>query len=301
MKNDFFYYNKWQRVGILILLSVIALLLMARPLFRAQQDPRITVMLSDSLFMRKCDSFRSTLREEERRVYSQRTAPVAELYPFDPNTLDSAGFVRLGLPSWLARNIIRYREKGGRFRTPEKFARIYGLDSARYQRLLPYIRIDSLQFVNEAPRFRPDTLARDYPEKFKEQVVIELNGADTATLKRVPGIGSGFASMLVAYRQRLGGYHSVTQLLELRGMTDSLFIRWEPWFEADPGKVTPIEVNRAGITRLRNHPYLNFYQAKVIYELRRERGKLHHISELELLEEFSAGDLERLTPYLDFD
>jgi hypothetical protein len=31
------------------------------------------------------------------------------LSPFDPNTADSVTFLRLGLPPWMAKNILKYR------------------------------------------------------------------------------------------------------------------------------------------------------------------------------------------------
>ena len=61
-----------------------------------------------------------------------------------------------------------------------------------------------------------------------------------------------------------------------------------------------IEVNKGTVNELRSHPYMNFYQARAIVELRRERGKIKGPEQLSLLEEFTAQDLERLKPYLDF-
>lgn len=44
-----------------------------------------------------------------------------------------------------------------------------------------------------------------------------------------------------------------------------------------------------------------FYQAKVIIEYRRKKGKLKSLSQLSLYEEFTEKDLERLSHYLAFD
>ena len=49
------------------------------------------------------------------------------------------------------------------------------------------------------------------------------------------------------------------------------------------------------------HPYMDFYKAKVIVEHRRRRGKLTSLAQLSLYEEFTEQDLERLAPYLSFD
>ncbi|MCD8296044.1 MAG: helix-hairpin-helix domain-containing protein [Prevotella sp.] len=66
----------------------------------------------------------------------------AELFYFDPNTADSAQFARLGIRPRQIHNIYKYRAKGGRFRRPRDFSRIYGLSEKKYKELEPYIRIE---------------------------------------------------------------------------------------------------------------------------------------------------------------
>ena len=46
--------------------------------------------------------------------------------------------------------------------------------------------------------------------------------------------------------------------------------------------------------------YINFYQAKAITEYRRLKGPLHSLTDLSLLPEFPARELERLMPYVEF-
>jgi len=65
----------------------------------------------------------------------------AEGFPFDPNTADSATLVRLGLSPYQARNVLRYRAKGGQYHRPEDFKRLYGLTLGQWEHLAPYIII----------------------------------------------------------------------------------------------------------------------------------------------------------------
>lgn len=64
-----------------------------------------------------------------------------ESFVFDPNTADSATWVRLGLQPWQARSVIRFRNKGGGFHRPDDVKRIYGLTVGQWQHLKPLIRI----------------------------------------------------------------------------------------------------------------------------------------------------------------
>ncbi|GHT20266.1 hypothetical protein AGMMS4957_06650 [Bacteroidia bacterium] len=152
-----------------------------------------------------------------------------------------------------------------------------------------------------------DTIVRPAPradvprqDKFAKGETLQLNAADTLELKKIPGVGSSFAKRIVAYRNILGGYHRVEQLQEVYGMYVELFEQIAPYIRVDDTDIVRIQVNKAGIDKLRNHPYLNFYQAKAIIETRKKLGTLQGISDLQLLEEFTADDWTRVAPYLDF-
>ena len=85
-------------------------------------------------------------------------------------------------------------------------------------------------------------------------------------------------------------------------MDNELFLKIAPYLtiSENPGLQT-IAVNQSSLDKLKSHPYINFYQAKIIVELRKKKGKIRDISELSLLEEFSENDLKRLTHYLSFE
>ncbi len=137
--------------------------------------------------------------------------------------------------------------------------------------------------------------------KFKKGTVVELNTADTTTLKKVPGIGSTFANRIVKFRNLLGGYYSVSQLSEVYGIDEERYMNLKEWFTADPSSIQKIEVNEVAQKTLYRHPYITYGQAKVIYQLRRQKGRLEGWVNLRLLEEFTDKDKERLKHYLSFE
>jgi DNA uptake protein ComE-like DNA-binding protein len=143
----------------------------------------------------------------------------------------------------------------------------------------------------------------NYPqtEKFAEGTVIELNASDTAQLMKIPGVGASFAKRIAAYRNILGGYYRVEQLQEVYGMYEELYVKIVPYLEINDGEIALIQVNTASLDKLKAHPYLNFYQAKAIVEMRKKKGRLESVSELSLLEEFTEEDLEKLKHYLAFN
>jgi DNA uptake protein ComE-like DNA-binding protein len=53
--------------------------------------------------------------------------------------------------------------------------------------------------------------------------------------------------------------------------------------------------------RMMRHPYINYYQAKVIIEYRKKKGILKSLKQLSLYEEFTPIDLERIEPYICYN
>lgn len=298
MWKDFFYYTKSERRVILLLLAIALLLLGIWAIMEYLRPVEVPVTLSES---EEIDSFLANLEEQEkiRKSHTPKNEISAVLQPFDPNTADSVLLRQLGLPVYIVRNILKYRAKGGVFRSPESFSRIYGLKEEVYQKLKPYITIAPLVSVSHV---RTDTFKQlkdtiPYIPKYEEGTIVDLNKADTSILKRIPGIGSTLARMIVVYRQRLGGFYDVSQLQEV----PHVGVELNKWFVVTPAGLHKIQVNSASLDKLRSHPYMDFYKAKAIMEYRRKRGKIKGLSQLSMFEEFTEKDLKRLSPYLTFE
>lgn len=298
MWKDFFYYTKSERRVILLLLAIALLLLGIWAIMEYLRPVEVPVTLSES---EEIDSFLANLEEQEkiRKSHTPKNEISAVLQPFDPNTADSILLRQLGLPVYIVRNILKYRAKGGVFRSPESFSRIYGLKEEVYQKLKPYVTIAPLVSVSHV---RTDTFRQlkdtiPYMPKYEEGTIVDLNKADTSILKRIPGIGSTLARMIVVYRQRLGGFYDVSQLQEV----PHVGVELNKWFVVTPAGLHKIQVNSASLDKLRSHPYMDFYKAKAIMEYRRKRGKIKGLSQLSMFEEFTEKDLKRLSPYLTFE
>lgn len=304
MWKDFFYYSKSERRAVFALSFLIVCLLVAILLAPEKETVIVEEPLAENVRTEtdkvEADSFQRGVEHREKKAVIKKTeAPSRKvvLAPFDPNLADSIELLDLGLSPYVARNVLRYREKGGRFRTPESFARIYGLTEDQFETLRPYIRISESfrQKTDTSTYVRRDTFAVVY--KYPKGTLVDVGVADTTELKKIPGIGSGISKAIVGYRNRLGGFYSLEQLREVRFVTPEMM----EWFKLDSISIRPLPVNRAGLDRLRNHPYLNFYQAKVILEHRKKHGEIKSLSQLSLYEEFTEKDLKRLSAYFSFD
>ncbi len=300
MWKDFFYFSKSERRAVLFLLTLLFVFICMWVLFPVKEEETLE---QDQEGIEEIKNFLAGVHEMEERQslqysYDKPKKRKVVLAAFDPNSADSIDFLQRGLPPFIAHTILQYRRAGGKFRTADDFSRVYGLSSEEFKILKPYIRIAEVfrrkqDTLHAVKKMRKDTLA---VYKYPEGTLVDLNEADTTELKKIPGIGSGIARMIVAYRNRLGGFYDTAQLKEVDYVNEDML----KWFKLENASIHRINANKAGLDKLRSHPY-NFYKAKVIMEYRRKKGKLKSLSQLSLYEEFTEKDLERLSYYLTFD
>lgn len=320
--KNYLYFTKKERIGLLFFCLIIVLVFSFR-FFSSKRFFSKESATVDSVYVQtpvSADSERASRKGEERSKFPMKTRKEENIYvlhDFDPNTADSLTLVRLGLRPYIARNVLKYRSRGGKFRKAEDFSRIYGLEKDQFEQLRPYIKIANAVVSSPAATATPSSKKDSLPpegrhparessasfirqEKYPLGTTIDINTADTTEWKKVPHVGSSFARRIVKYRNLLGGYHNLEQLREVYGLDQELYDKIRPWLKPDVGEPVKLAVNKLSLERMRAHPYLNFYQAKAIVELRKKK-KLAGLSDLQLLEEFSATDLLRLEPYLSFD
>jgi DNA uptake protein ComE-like DNA-binding protein len=308
MWKNFFYFSKGQRTGIIVLIVLIVMSISAiylLPVFFPTTEKDGSAFLNEVETFKKSLVSRDSIRraewkhqnEESQLQYEQnyKTFPYKKslepysLFTFDPNNTDSTGFVQLGLKPFIASNILKYRRAGGRFKTKEEFGKVYGILPEKFKELEPFIAIAEIkQVLVEKPVKRTD-------------LIVDLNSADTTLLMQIKGIGRGYAKGIVRFRQQTGGFISVDQLSEIYGMRPENMGKIRPFCKVNPDLVQKIKVNIATAERFKSHPYFNFYQAKALYELRRRKGKLKDISELNGLSEFTPEAIQKLKPYLSFE
>ncbi|MCS3796726.1 ComEA family DNA-binding protein [Niastella sp. OAS944] len=260
--KDYFTFSKKERIGIYTLLLLIvgtAIL----PQFLT--SPSLNKELTASAIQLEKAPVQPEKEFTRRLTYEKRpdVNPPATVFRFNPNTLDEAGWKKLGLPDRTVRTILNYRNKGGKFRTIADLQKMYSLKPADFNRLQPYVQI-------EAPPFhytgRPSMKYVKAPP-----TVIDINLADTTAFIALPGIGSKLASRIVNFRNKLGGFYSVEQVGETFGLTDSTFQIIKPRLQCEP-VVQKININTADVNTLKQHPYIRWNVANAIVQYRQQHG-----------------------------
>ena len=315
--RHFFYLQRNDRQALIALLSVMLISITA-VIVIGKMDDSSRSSQSQAKAQEATDSI-VRFATKLHPAYTDDGTAVHEVFAFDPNTASAEDFERLGLSSWQIRGILKYRSKGGAYRTPNDFARVYGMTKRQFEALLPFIRIGedyqpASKFYGAESDYRSrrgsgyssvsssrtekasESPVYSYPHKIKAGEHVAVNDADTAELMKIPGIGIYYAKGIIRYRERLGGFVSARQVLEVEGVPETIV----GYLSVDASRVRKLNINKLSISQLRRHPYLNFYQAEAIYDYRRKNGPIKDISELRLLKDFPPAEIERIRPYLAY-
>ena len=289
-------FDSHERDSVIVLVLVIVVSVVVFPFLSERHDPA----------PRK---ERSTLQHQPSSISHYPSA----LCPFDPNTASEQQLLSLGLSPRHVSNIMKYRSRGGRFRKKEDFARLYGLTMKQYRQLEPSITIqpevmaadvikgghDNRSFQNNQNTQKTDSSLFTFHSSLKKLrygETVDINTADTATLKRIPGIGSYYAMRIVELRQRRQMFSSPQELLTIRDFPETALV-----YMTASQNFPEIFVNLWSQKQLAAHPLLNYAQAREIIALRRTGGTITAASDLAALPSLDARTMERITPFLRFD
>ena len=299
--KNFLFFSKGEKNGIRVLICLIVVILVMHrivPYYFRRKPANV------SAYQAEIEKFKESLEQKDERPRPSLVRMQGELFRFDPNKLDSAGFVRLGISPYLVTRILKYRSKGGVFRKPEDFSKVYGMEEGLYVKLSPYIFIENeLEaglFSSEEKKSINDAGKKEKYSASKIEV-IELNGSDTTLLKKLKGIGTIYADRIIKYRDYLGGFYQVEQLKEVYGISEELFQSLRPYLIVDSSRIKKIRLNHEDLNSRLRHPYLKKEQLSALILFRQKNRTISSFEMLKELTEFSDDDWDRLTPYLSLE
>lgn len=228
----------------------------------------------------------------------------ALLFSFDPNTSSKEDYIKLGLPEKTVATILKYREKGGKFRQKEDLKKIYGLKSKDYERLAPYIVIAAAVppdvqkpiLLSEKPKSPDFTKQPSMPVT----VTIDINQATAEEWQMLRGIGPAYAKRITNFREKLGGFSQVEQVKETFGLPDSTFQVIKSQLKSSP-VFRKIAINHASVEELKAHPYIDARKAAAIVSYRQQHGAFRTLDDLRQMKALPTDWLEKMSPYLQLD
>ena len=330
--KQYFVFSKKERLGMAVLLVLIFSMWLLPEFFG--RDTKVPE-----------DILRKASLEREKMAVSQEAGNASgsikffRLFPFDPNTIDEAGWKELGIRPKTISIIQKYVARGGQFRNPDDLLKIYSLRPDEAKRLIPYVRIKNgspgtvmkdessrslnqfhkqavfpLRKIDQATDWRIHGEKKSFVNPFDDQhgpvykrknfshqeiSPVDINTADTSLFIALPGIGSRLAARIILFREKLGGFYSIEQLTEIYGLQDSVFQLIKSRLQISHTGLRKININTSGVDSLNAHPYINFAEARAIVQYRTQHGAFNDINELLKIHILNAEWLNHVVPYLD--
>lgn len=350
--QDYFTFSRNERKGITILMVIIFLLALAnKTIFYFETPAKMDVNLLNA-------ELGLSSAKTGSNVQSQR------LFEFNPNTIDPAALDSLWIPEGLKKNIIKFREKGGRYYSGKDFRKMYGMTDSIFNLVEPFLQFENpsvqskpIKVENRLFNFDPNTandktfqllgmsekqirIIRNYQQKggnFKEPddffkiygisetqkkellgyVVIEkkekvefknpigtklnlmeLNETDSVELKKLPGIGNVLSKRIIKYRDLLGGFYSAGQLKEIYGLSESTIEKIDGLITVDNSKIRKLDLNFSDGYELTKHPYIGKNLSEKIIKFRTRYGNIANPQVLKDSIILTNEEYNRLKPYL---
>ena len=306
-------FTKKERVGIIVLLVLIAILIIVPfifPFFIKEKPMDITSFKNqmNQLVTKQTDStyhkypsknydenYNQNYHESENKN-DFSTATKGELFNFDPNTLDESGWKKLGIKDRTIKTIEKFLSKKGHFYKPEDIGKIWGLHPDEVEKLIPFVKIESTNSNNYPEKKAYETKAFE-KGKYTPNV-IEINSADTSLLIALPGIGSKLSQRILTFRDKLGGFYKVEQIGETFGLSDSTFQKLKSRFSINKTPLRQININTASLDEMKTHPYLRYAIANAIIQYRTQHGNYAAVEDLKKIMLITDDIFNKVAPYL---
>jgi competence protein ComEA len=316
--KDYLSFNRKERIAVVVIAALMLLVILA---------PKIASIVSKKGPANADTAWFSTVRKLEQKIsdsvdrnyrkdyddkndyayqydrtksnYNENSNLKRELFYFDPNTLNAAGWKKLGLREKTVQTIQNYLGKGGKFRKPDDLKRVYGLRENEYERLEPYIKIEG---AAETKKYEPFVKTNNETQPAKpftsRYSVIDVNISDTTAFISLQGIGNKLAARIVNFRDKLGGFYSVEQVKETFGLPDSTYQKIKQYLKLDNTSVKKININTATIDELKAHPYIKYSLANPIVAYRNEHGLFSKVEDVKKVMVVTEDVYNKIAPYL---
>ena len=235
--KDYFSFSKKERKAAVAIVLIVGAVTFAAIVLQAKDDDKyITTKfdkeLDDSVAMLEQ---KKNVAPDSAKTFLKNEINENDLFTFDPNTLNEAGWKRLGLNDRGIHTIINYRNKGGRFYKPEDIQKIYGLDKTIAAQLIPYvdIAVNHNAHENNSDQQKDNAAPNHYQKQYK---AIDINTATEEEWKSLPGIGDVLSKRIVKFRTSKGSFQSVDDVAKTYGLKDSVFRSIKPYLKLSPAE-----------------------------------------------------------------
>ena len=291
---SYFMLTRIERIGYASLAALLLMLVLIWQLMPYWVHPPKENVAENERMALTFNNYRKThLAPAETDLDASLSVPTS-LFAFDPNTLDSVGFLKLGLSVRATKGLMNWRRHGKVFYKKDDLKPLYNLTAEDYERIAPYIAITAV-------RGEHSSYNHEFAKLSPLPATLDLNTVDSVTIVRLNGIGPTLAHKIIEKRKGLGGYLKHEQLLEVYKFSDSTFTMLKTRLTINNASVKKIGVNSATLEQLQAHPYIGEKYAKGIIQYRTALKHFDNLQQLRQVPLMNEEIYRKIAPYLVVD
>lgn len=275
--------NKRGLIVLIFLLAVIIILPRAYGWIRGNEQIIVSVEEMDE-GVDQLKSQKKSYRSKPGRK-SRYKAPKSK---FNPNDYGQKDWMALGLSEKQANVVVKFASRG--IKDNDQLRQIFVIDDE----LFALIGDSTFYPVIDYSKTHIDSIKA---KNTKNNLQLNLNTATKEELMQLSGIGKYYSQKIVEYREKLGGFVTKEQLLEIWQFEEEKLDKIRPNINVT-GAVKKININTCTPEQLAKHPYFNWNIANSIVKMRTKFTKYTSIDQLLQSDLISKELLEKVKPYL---
>ncbi|RZS93083.1 ComEA family DNA-binding protein [Aquimarina brevivitae] len=285
-KSHFEIHPRFQN-GIFVLAILLIVFLSALGYFSVSSSTEKPLELQELVvYQTKIDSLKKAAHQE-KLAYAMK--------PFNPNFItDYKGYV-LGLSVAQIDKLQEYRAQNKWINSKEDFARVTGVTGAQLDSIAQYFKFPewvsqkSTSLSNRSKNVAPIAVGtkKDLNTVTRDELITQMNVPDF------------IADRIISYRNKIGGFLSDAQLLDIKGLYDGTRRGILKYYTVKMNTpFSKIAINTATVKDLMKVPYFNFELALDIHDHIVEQGGISNFEELRKIQGFPVEKIDRIALYL---
>lgn len=288
--QDYFTFSRNERKGITILLVIIFLLAVAnKVIFYFETPAKIDIGLLDSA-RSEMNLFNDSIKSLEEKN---------NIFRFNPNTIDVDALDSLSIPEGVKRNMLKFREKGGKFYSETDFRKIYGVTDAIFNLLAPFLIFEN-EIVQPTPSKHQSELFSFNPNTASDNDFVRL------------GLKEKQIQTIRNYQRKGGTFRNAADFLKIYGISDTqkkILADYIVIGEKENIKIEKvaevtkiqIEINVADSTELMKLPGIGDKLSKRIVKYRDLLGGYHTLAQLKEVYGLNEEVILRIDEFITVD
>lgn len=290
MQNNFFYFTKPQKQGLLLLISVIVC--MQFFIFWSKNSSE-KIQIPDSEWLAFQSQIDSLKNEKPKESYT--------IYPFNPNFITDFKAYKLGLSTAEFNRLTEFRKSNQYVNSPQDFQKITKISNNLLAKISPYFKFPDWVTEKNKNNSNSENQFTNFTKNERKIVVKDINLATKEDLMNIYGIGDAISDRILKQKETFGAFVNINQMEDIWGLSPEVIAELKKYFKIQGNPIVKkININTISSKELSKFPYFKYALAREIVTYRSMNDGIQSVNDLTKINGFPIDKIEIIRLYLEF-